>query len=367
MIRLFFTINFIVFYFSSCADSPNEKPNRVKRYFVHGDPMVLIQGSKLDNNLPSTDDFMNLTSDSYILSQSFFSDTSELLGQPQISIVPSKNERYRPQLIESDLVLQRTDKRALSFRFKRTQQELRLESLISDNNETKADLIHFSARPDKNMWSLLIQFNSQIEGRVLLFLVFAKKDHFPFSPAAKDYEYLAGTGYLYGWSQPQSIEISFCGDQFIDRPDLVYLAHEQLKKWEEAALYRVKFKVSVAPDGTYPPFSDLNASCVYLIDDYLVYPSEEMSAPGLALMNLDESTGTIADGDLFLFIQDAQKSSTTLPELFQGIFLHEAGHFLGLGHYNDLERESVMSDSYNQQLMEELHAYDREAIQQLYP
>lgn len=220
-------------------------------------------------------------------------------------------------------------------------------------NGAPAELLHFSQDQTQKKISLLIRRKS--DQMLQAFYLFREWVPQPNSQT-RDYRFLNGR--LSRWSQSE-LKIELCGPAV----SLEVPAREAVAQWQKALGNKLKLQLVLNPDG-YPPFSDINHSCVYLISDYRTSASKTNSNFGQTFMVRDYN-GSWVDGDIFIFQHELDKlthSSVKMTELLQFALLHEIGHLLGLDHPPKDVQDSVM----RYQLTPQLQPYDIQTLRDIY-
>lgn len=378
----------------ACSKSKERSSTEVKKIFYHGDPLELIAGSTknkdIEINLKNHTDFNN-----YKLSVIYeIKEYSKLVRSTKTEI--ESGQEAADDLDTSDAnntfsFIKIDDEKleyagsynntplSLMFSVSKTG-SLTLEA-ISDNDEDigKINLEHFSMTPDQRLFSILLSIDDGEAKKSLVSLVFNKDLKYDLvKKADRKYFFLEGKGVLLGWDKTKSLEVSLC----YSSQTMSLSGHSQdirldiktskLKAWTDSlkGLLDVKFVTPIK----YPPFSDLNTHCIYVLPSYLSEPSEDKSVYAMVLSIKDYSNSKISDADMFINKGEFEKvarynrnaTNMALTNHTQSrldiALIHEMGHMYGLAHVFD-GTSSVMSYKFDQTAPS---AFDIESIQYLY-
>lgn len=371
-IALLLALSIATFTLTAC---PSQKPahHDVKKVFVLGDPMSLIAGA---TKQPDVDlSFFENTSEVHVLGiESYVSERTYKMTKKKRDIKdenkPRTNTDYGksfPFKVSLDNSIVRLSSGSAKITIFPPVGAASPSVILSEQNgktseEIIAEVLHFSRSKGENLASLLIRHKDNKSRSSLMAIYIARKWTVQKPEKTKEpYNYFLGPAMKVGWA-PGNIQLDICGDRIHKFTPYIEGA---ANKWNGPLKEKVKLKVNNAK--TFYPFSDLNQHCIYLVDSYLVEPSEKKRNLGMTRLIFDLNHPKIIDSDIFLFAKEFKKNGYDISEhqnlfsLFVAI-LHELGHFIGLHHQFD-GTPSIMSYDMNTR---ELTKYDREAAQALY-
>jgi hypothetical protein len=274
---------------------------------------------------------------------------------------------------------------AFAFLFQKTQTGLKLQKTITcdtKGNQKKSSIKdqHISVKENKTGLSILV-YLEQNKTQVLHNFFF-KRPNPEYSERTYSYNdsrYIGLNKELNGGSEnriiwkedPKNLKIHLCGiNSDVVRADII----AGVKLWEDALENQIAIEV-IDLSNNYPPFSDLNVHCVYILDDFVVTsPSEKGFTKGFNLSTYNSDDGTIFSSDIFYNKKEIEDlvehyyKNNIIPyklsfEEFlrfeKKVFPHEFGHFLGLGHQFDEDIPSIMSYQDEETFISD---YDKQAI-----
>ncbi len=381
----------------ACSKSEKSKP-AVSKYFYHGNPLELLAGSTTNPNIGFDKDTY-LQFDKYILTTvSMFSEKSERTADVQEDAedgneatdeldTSAANSMFSFSTIDSETISYDGvyGDTPINIKFKsNTSGKLELQTVSADSEPMAAKLLHFSITPNQRLFSLLVEL-SDPDGSYLLLLTFSKDADFDqVKKGDKKYYYTEGRGVLFAWDKTKELEVNYC----IPKGKTIsikgkYATYNMPVKdsfvsdWQSALGSSLKLKYKEL--NSYPPFSDLNTHCIYVLDSYVTEENSSLINYGMALTIKDVTKSQIVDGDIFLNSAEFKKQIDVLddPEYrsveYSYIYKHfsdtiaytishEFGHLLGLDHVFD-GTASIMSYEFGDAV---LSSFDKESIQYLY-
>lgn len=362
------------FFNIQCSD---KSKSNSKRYFVKGDPKTIVAGTSMKSDLAV--DNMKLVDGFYAVEAEFFSELGESKNSDQIfaeqngkalgqeaSIEFDANDRYK--FAEKDGKYYYLAPDSTYIVFVNTSSGLKVESITDLNDRpVKVDknIQHVSLAKDKSSMSVMVYFGEE-GSRTLLAITFAKEFSFTDTPRATgDYDFLAGKNIKLRWPSGKNVTLNICTPA-MERYESVF--RRLLGTWTQH-ISSTKFDLKILKNP--PPFSDLNTQCIYLVKNYIEIDRQQ--AGGFMGGVLANVTNKIIDADMFYYEDELQKMGISLAQnsnasYMYPTFLHEIGHFLGIGHPEDVEnpkKPTVMS--YREDAdVEYLFPHDIDSIIELY-
>lgn len=384
-LRTLFSFMTLGVMFGACGDrkkSPKQVTDSKKVYFIHGDPMSLIaEANRLQEAFPLT--ILSGLEDAHLsLAHAFLAKSEEKSGEfaqevkknagsltrwasqflkPQTpfdsfyqleesnetKFDPSVNqlrsyrfrlsrEKVKRKASSGNLYLYEPETKKegdVAFSFELTKGGLRLvDALIVSKNSNYltavVEPIHHSQKNDGTAMSLLFK---EVSSGNLFHFVFTRNEAssgtLRFAELDRKFTYLFGEGVAAKWKNDPKIHL--CSKRALDR------------KWErvESAIeswQQVFPRLNMEHLDSYPPFSDLNITCLYLSSDYVLsekqFGSRIAGTLGVTIPSVDFVKKEILSAPIFLFLPTIKKLSQDYFAQVQATAVHELGHFLGLGH-----------------------------------
>lgn len=251
----------------------------------------------------------------------------------------------------------------LTFHFIKIENSYFLNQLETKSFVYEIKALHYSESKNNNATSILIETKDNENGKVLLSFTFNKDGIEKETNYVNSYyKYTNGPGVAIGWDQKVDLNIDICGSN--NNLELSNKIKSGINSWKNNLKNRLN--INVNSPLTYPPFSDLNSHCIYLVSDYQTEYGNDVANPGTTFSIVDKVNKSIVDSDIILWEKEIKKFGTNIldyPRLERTIS-HEFGHLLGLDHQFDKYVSSIMS--YNPYDLY-LTNYDISAVQILYP
>lgn len=377
---------------SSCGGAPEGKKKQVP--VVNGDPIVFTRGTQMNGTTSGLPDEMFQAAD--IWNQNLSGYSQEVINA---SIETSNDQQPDESTSIDDLLWHQQSKvhfdstdviRMKSHGSQRSSEILleksnglwRFKDIVFEGQSSRDlgieyEIKHYSYLPDFSGFSILIYITSPGE-KALINYYFLKQPTLFDEPSLLDvpYNYLFGRGNPVKWKKYEDIPVVICNIPYYG---LRQALRDGMNWWKQPLRDRLDF--SIEESDRCPPFSDLNVHGVYYVDDWIEVLGEG-AVTGQTLPVAHDSNQEIIDSDMIylkaeireiLQIVGADPSITSqsyfyyeepVQALFENTSAHEFGHFLGLHHIFD-GTPSVMS--YDPDHDDQLHDYDNEAIQALYP
>ncbi len=342
-------------------------------YFTHGSPLALLSGASFytDGLLPSAD--VLLYNNFHLMNTGVFVEKSRLSTAATVAQIEAENRTdggsndvrqvalYQFSKDGDGRMLWHAPASKISpvFGFDASGDELKLV----DINGQAVEVVHYSLKNDQMAFSILVKHRQNNSGVVLTSYVFGSVQELS-NPVytTGDYQFLNGSERNTWDSLPA---VHYCGTGSAAVTDSI---RKSVEAWGADPLggserLPLPFKVSAI----YPPFSDLNFHCIYIVPSFNESSSPTAKVLGVTLPSINLASRHIIDSDIFLF------SDFLNNELASGepspVTMHELGHFWGLGHDfrvnadGSARHESIMGYSKGTNT---ISPWDFEAIRDLY-
>ncbi len=379
-IRLHTLFLLLVALASACGSSSRKGRNTAtaERYFVLGDPRVMIEGTSADTqSFITTEKIADF--DDYTLAG--FTVFAPKIDSSTIDRVSSQEELEEANktdgtVLESELnIYSFTISGGKAFyqaqgsgfddypKLEFTQVNNRWELTAVSGESVLAE--HYSLSQNGRVFSVLVS-NSDELGNYLAALTFTRIDgpQKPVPDLKNSYQYIVGTGIAVGWAK--SLKISICGD--LSESNKTTFS-KSISNWSIATgdasgtlgglAYEIEFVSQPKP------FNDVNQHCINLVKNYRLEDQEDLAVFGVTLPTVDFQEFTLVDSHIFIF--DDALARFREPVLTTAT--HEVGHLLGLGHeFSRSSRGVILHPSImGYSGVNSITSWDAEAILALYP
>jgi len=357
---------------------PAASPTAKVEYFVHGNPLVLIQGS-VQNKLSflkvaELDRFKDFTLSGY----------TAFVEKSEKEVLTNWDDVEEENSTESEEDVIREAFTLSDFEFVKAQDGTwsyqnstpGTEKLVFAEKDGILNLLrfddfpvqvqHYSLKEDGTAFSILFTTATQTQGNVLVNLSFASNaDVQPLAFAPEEYSYLFGNAKV-SWQQPMKLQA--CGKFNPNEKASIQASMDAWFKDKEVANFTATEPVDFSFTETYAPFSDLNQQCIRLVYNFKAESSDDFYVAGLAASSVNAASKALIDSDIFLFLDHSQvRLQLTTGD--SETLIHEIGHYLGLGHeFRKDEKNKALHPSimgYSQGI-NSVSDWDFEAVRKLY-
>jgi hypothetical protein len=356
------------------CSSDNKKSKAPSETFVTvlGDPIKIIGNAQTNADF-STSDFKDGETLAIMSSIAFeekkaFVPTDKQTILAQNKTAGQKQSASRPATDQFLFHVKVLNRDHIEFRNSNNGFELKKvngEAIVTTSSGIEARLLHLSISKDKKTMSFLIYLTDPSTGlRSLSALYFSRGSKSRLNRTDKPYEYFAGTGVKIAWPKTKPAQLSLCNS---DSESQQVAAANSISQWQSALRGSLKIDYE-GPTERYPPFSDLNFRCIYIVDTYISEPNPALANTGKTVIIPNIEKSEISDADVMIFKTEFKKRNRSENQHKHAIdlawtMLHELGHFLGLGHqFNGTK--SIMS--YDNNKIATIESHDVEAIRELY-
>ncbi len=368
-----------IFAGTGCAGKSHKKS--MVTYFVHGNPLSLVEGTQ---TAPSF-----LTPDNYGTFNGFHvSGISAFIEQePQAAPTTYSQVEQNNSTEETDDSIEKLfEMKKYNFVKKSdtayvytpdtvTQDDFTVGFTVVNGKLTVTDISgmpvkeqHYSLKADGKAFSLLVSMDSYASyGRALFVMYFADSSVTqPIERASKDFAFLNDTVKV-TWGE--DIKIEACGT-FDDKTKASI--ESSITAWlQDPAATAEKRPVTYGGvRTTYPPFSDLDVHCVYLVDTLKLENSTDFYTAGATFPVMNLGTKKLVDSDIMLFTSHATVKAQISSGDPSAVLMHETGHFFGLGH--EFKTDPATGKALHPSIMgysqgtAQITDWDYEAIRDLY-
>jgi hypothetical protein len=381
---------FVITGLIGCVDKPHQHVTEIvnsnQRIYM-GNPESLIANTKTNNTI--NNDVFNKNQTYYLKAFVTVTDTIETdlnkkinieqddIDSPLRAMSFSHEQKSKEHLAlrfsadsNNELAVLENYNKLMRIHFVNSKGDWKLKAYEMNPITVSAELIHFSMTPDKKYFSILSrEQNPESKIKSLTSFIFTTGETYTEQNLKQiPYAFLRKNK-LYRWQKETPIKLSICGSMSDKVKNEVRMAAE---RWQNAG--KDLIQIEIDEPKIYPPFSDLNTHCILEVVGLPASPHKDILNYGATISLANEDTDMMIDSDILIFKDEFEKTpNSTINYRYEDLgqqnnrlrtYLHEMGHFFGLGHQFDKRYPSIMS--YDDKKEPKLELYDVEALRFLY-
>lgn len=311
-----------------------------KRYSRHRDPFELIWGTVRNEksfltltNFQNFNDFRLITTTSYQEYSTYEDGDSDKVyddnkvDQDTKSAKPEDRDQsgYRFSSVTNTGIYEYSSEGIWKFQFRVKGDRLALESM----NDIAVYPLHYSVNPRGDTFSILFWTHGVLMGKQMMNFTFARKENGVVEKSRRFNTFIFGENKFR--LESKQVHLSYCGavSEMEDKA-----IQKSFRDWN---LDVFGFQLTIDRPNTYPPFSDVNISCIVPLRKYNFHRSFGFGNSGLTQKAVDVKGGWVVPSDILLDMNRLQMEDGLYPTV-----THEFGHYLGLGHEFDMKK-SIMN------------------------